>query len=209
MTTTFIISETKLREFTDLNDNVDSVFLKNAVREAQDIEIQRMLGTKLYQSILAQIDAGPTWTNATYQTLVDDYVVNTLLYWAYYYSLDALYLRPRNNGLLRATGGENSEPVDFSLYNVKRGNVKNKAEWYGEKLVEYLIAQGPAVFPELGENLQLFEQYPDYTIQYQSPIVFRNLGRGFFVDEMVRMGIPITDSAYNFLPPPQVKNRVK
>lgn len=195
--------------FTDLNDNVDSVFLKNAVRESQDIEIQRMLGTKLYRSILNQIDTN-TWTSAEYSTLVDDYIVDTLLYWAYYYALDALYLKPRNNGILRSTGGENSEAVDFDLYNVKRQNVKNKAEWYGEKLVEYLIAKGPAVFPELGENLQLFEQYPDYTIQYQSPIVFRNTGRGFYADEMTRLGIPLTDSAYNFLPPPQLRrNNVK
>jgi len=208
MTTTFLISETKLRQFTDLNDNVDSVFLKNAVREAQDIEIQRMLGTKLYRSLLSQVDAG-SFTNSDYETLVNDYVQDTLLYWAYYYSLDALYLRPRNNGILRATGGENSEGVDFNLYNVKRQSVKNKAEWYGEKLVEYLIAKGIPVFPELGENLQLFEDYPDYTLQYQSPIVFRNLGRGFFVDEMTRLGIPITDSAYDFLPPPQLRNRVK
>ncbi|MGY8867225.1 MAG: hypothetical protein ACKVJK_16635, partial [Methylophagaceae bacterium] len=61
MTNTLIISEAKLRQFTDLNDYVDTELLKNAVRTAQDIAIQRVLGTKLYKSILAQIDAGPVW----------------------------------------------------------------------------------------------------------------------------------------------------
>ena len=37
MTTTLIISEAKLRQFTDLNDSVDTELLKNAVRTAQDI----------------------------------------------------------------------------------------------------------------------------------------------------------------------------
>jgi hypothetical protein len=37
MTTTLIISEEKLREFTDINDNLDTKLIKNAVREAQDI----------------------------------------------------------------------------------------------------------------------------------------------------------------------------
>ena len=51
MTDVFIISEENLRQFTDINNNVDSKLLKNAVREAQDIEIQRILGTKLYDKI--------------------------------------------------------------------------------------------------------------------------------------------------------------
>ena len=57
MTNTLIISEAKLRQFTDLNDSVDTELLKNAVRTAQDITIQRVLGTKLYQKILSDIDA--------------------------------------------------------------------------------------------------------------------------------------------------------
>ena len=55
MTDVFIISEENLRQFTDINNNVDSKLLKNAVREAQDIEIQRILGTKLYDKILDDI----------------------------------------------------------------------------------------------------------------------------------------------------------
>jgi hypothetical protein len=43
MTDVFIISEENLRQFTDINNNVDSKLLKNAVREAQDIEIQRII----------------------------------------------------------------------------------------------------------------------------------------------------------------------
>jgi hypothetical protein len=57
MTDTLIISEEKLREFTDINDNLDSKLLMNAVREAQDIYLQRLTGTSLYEYILNQIDA--------------------------------------------------------------------------------------------------------------------------------------------------------
>lgn len=57
MTNTLIISEAKLRQFTDLNDSVDTELLKNAVRTAQDITIQRVIGTKLYNKILSDIDA--------------------------------------------------------------------------------------------------------------------------------------------------------
>ena len=73
MTETLIISEAKVRQFTDINDALDTALLKNAVREAQDIYLQRIIGTKLYQSILSQIDAD-TWTNSNYSTLVNDYI---------------------------------------------------------------------------------------------------------------------------------------
>ena len=129
MTTTFIISEAKLRQFTDINDSVDSALIKNAIRESQDIDLQRIIGTKLYRSLLSQIDAGPTWNSSYYQTLVDDYIQDFLLYAAYWYSLEAIYIRPRNNGLLTPTGGENSIEVDRSLFNVKRQSAQNKMDY--------------------------------------------------------------------------------
>ena len=200
MTNTFIISETKLRQFTDLNDNVDSVFLKNAVREAQDIEIQRILGTILYESILSKIDTNTL--TGPYETLVNTYVQASLLYWAYYYALEAIYLRPRNNGILRATGGENSESVDFQLYNTKRQAQKNKAQWYSEKCIDYLI-QNQAQFPEISQSTELQQNISDFSIQFRSPIVMRNAGRGTHLDEAIRIGLPIGDSAYPYLPPPR------
>jgi len=85
MTDVFIISEENLRQFTDINNNVDSKLLKNAVREAQDIEIQRILGTKLYNKILDDIKAGTLSGN--YQTLVLNWVQNALLYLNLFFSL--------------------------------------------------------------------------------------------------------------------------
>jgi hypothetical protein len=37
MTSTFILSEAKFRQFTDVNDMLDTALIKNAIREAQDI----------------------------------------------------------------------------------------------------------------------------------------------------------------------------
>ena len=57
MTTTLLISEAKVRQFTDINNNVDSSLLTNAIRTAQDIELQRVLGTILYNKIISDVDA--------------------------------------------------------------------------------------------------------------------------------------------------------
>ena len=200
MTDTLIISEAKLRQFTDLNDSVDTSLLKNAVRTAQDISIQRILGTKLYKSILAQIDAGPTWIDANYENLVLDYIQDFLLYAAYYEALEAIYIHPRNNGLLTPTGGENSIEVDRSLFNVKRQNTENKMMFYADRLSSYL-AEEQQLFPELNSNNKLYEMWPDYASQYRSPIVFsRNARIGAHMSQAKEAGLRITDSKYSQYP---------
>jgi len=198
MTTTFIISEEKLRFFTDLNDSVDSSLIKNAVREAQDISLQRIIGTPLYKSILNKIDTSTL--TGVYQTLVDDYIQDFLLYAAYYEALEAIYIRPRNNGLLTPTGGENSIETDRSLFNVKRQNSLNKMEFYADKLSAYL-AEEQNQYPELNESNKLYEQWPDYGSQYRSPIVFgRNARVGAHYQQAKEAGLRITDSKYKQYP---------
>jgi len=58
MTNTFLLSEVKLREYTDLDNNVDSALIKNAIRESQDIKLQSVIGTLLYEKIMDLVDAG-------------------------------------------------------------------------------------------------------------------------------------------------------
>lgn len=198
MTTTFIISEAKLREFTDINNSVDTELIKNAVREAQDIHLQRIIGTKLYDKILSEIDANTLAD--PYLTLVNGYIQDFLLYAAYYEALEVVFMRSRNNGLLTPTGGENSINVDRTLFNQKRQSVENKMEYYAERLANY-ICEEEAQFPELNSNTKLYEQPADYSIQYRSPIVFNyKAKRGYHYQDAKRAGLRITDSRYNQFP---------
>jgi len=198
MTSTFILSEAKFREFTDVNDSLDTALIKNAIREAQDIHLQRIIGTKLYNKILSDIDSSSL--TGDYQTLVDDYIQDFLLYAAYYETLEAIYIRPRNNGLLTPTGGENSIEVDRSLFNVKRQSVENKMEFYAEKLSQY-ISENENTFPELSQNNKAYEQNPDYSTQYRSPVVFnRNVKQAGNYKWAKAAGLRVTNSAYNQYP---------
>lgn len=195
MTTTLLLSEAKLRAFSDINNNVDSELLKNAIREAGDLHAQRIIGTKLYQKLIADVDADNV--TGEYLTLLTGYLQDFLLYAAYYESLEYIYLRVKNNGLLTPTGGENSVQVDRNVYEMKRQSVKNKMEYYAERLTNYLIEK-VNVFPELNENAFLYEQNPDYNTQFRGPIVFRE-----GVDRVKwakKAGLRITDSKYSQYP---------
>lgn len=200
MTNTFLISEAVLRNYTDINQSVDSALIKNAIRESQDISLQAVIGTLLYDKLLDLVDSGdintPTYSN--YKGLLDNYIQDFLIYAAYWYALDAIYLRSRNNGLIRPTGGENSEGVERELYNLKRQTVSNKLEYYNQRLTNYIIEE-EGLFPELTQSNKLYEQIPDYTGKYGAPFVFRKkINAQLFLDR----GIPVTNSAYPQYPPP-------
>ena len=197
MTTTLIISEEKLREFTDINDNLDSKLLMNAVREAQDIYLQRLTGTSLYERILADIDANTL--TGEYKDLVDDFVQPFLIYASYWESLDAIYVRPRNNGLLIPTGGENSEKADRSMYDAKRQAVNNKMQYYSDRLTNYLI-QNEDEFPELNDNGPYWKQAPDFGPGYKSPVVFNRTTRAYHLGGALAAGLRLGDSRYPYMP---------
>jgi len=198
MTQTFLISEAVVREYTGVDNNLDTALIKNGIREAQDIELQRIIGTLLYDKIISLVSGGTITDseNSNYKTLLDDYIQNFLIYASYFYILDDIYIRSRNNGLIQPTGGDNSEGVDRSLYNMKRSSTKNKMEFYAQKLRDYIIEE-EALFPELTESNKLYEQYPDYDEQYGSPFVFRKDG---YAEEAVKRGIPIYNSKYKQYP---------
>ena len=199
MTTTLLISEAKIRAFSDLNESVDDALMVNAIREAQDIVIQPIIGTKLYNVIIEKIDNSSV--SGSYQTLVDDYIQPALVYASLYNITENVYVRTRNNGLLTPTGGENSVNVDKNMYDTKRQSIFNKQQFYADQLSRYLNEKYN-LFPELGENTELYQFVPDYGSQYRSPIVMQRNTRAVYLNLARQAGLPIVNSAYPSFPPP-------
>ena len=199
MTTTLLISEAKIRAFSDVNESVDDSLMVNAIREAQDIVMQPIMGTKLYNTLIEKIDNNSI--SGSYQTLLDDYIQPALVYASLYNITENVYIRTRNNGLLTPTGGENSVNVDKNLYDTKRQSISNKQQFYSDQLSRYLNEKYN-LFPELGENTELYQFIPDYASQYRSPIVMQRNTRAVYLNLAQRAGLPIVNSAYPSFPPP-------
>ena len=202
MTDTLLLSWTKVKQYTDVNDSLDAALIKNAIREAQDIELQRVIGTLLYNQLITLVknDTIGDSENAKYKTLLDDYAQDMLLYASYYNLLEYTFIRTRNNGLLTPQGGENSATVDKTAYEMKRQSVMNKFEYYSDRLARY-ITEKQSDFTELSGSTLLYEQNPDYATQYKSPIVFSEGTRAKYLNFAKRLGVPIVDSAFPQYPP--------
>lgn len=199
MTNTFLISEVQIRNYTDIEDNVDTALIKNGIREAQDIKLQTVLGTLLTNKLYTLVDAGTIGdaANAAYKTLLDSYIQNMLIYASYYYILDTVYIRSRNSGLLIGDGTENEVAADRTMYNTKRQAVENKMQFYSDLLTDFIIEE-QVNYPELNASNKLYDLNPNYDSKYGSPFVFNRRGR--LTQEFIDRGIRVYDTRYKQYP---------
>jgi len=91
MTDVLLISEAKVRQFTDINNNVDTELIKNNIRIAQDYYLQSTIGTNLYVKLQNDVVSGSL--SGYYETLLNDYAQDFILYATYYETLESIYLR--------------------------------------------------------------------------------------------------------------------
>lgn len=140
---TLFITEVYFKEFTIVNENVDVKLIRPAIIEAQNIHIQSAIGTGLFNELKTQI-AGNSLT-ALNTTLLEQYVQPCLIKWAMYEICDAILYKFMNKSIV-TKNSENSTSIDKDALNYLRSTLKNKAQWYTERLNSYLI-ENSASYP--------------------------------------------------------------
>lgn len=82
MTNILLISEDYVKSNSNIDDNLWSKMLVPAIREAQEMGLQPILGTSLYKKILDMVETGSVkeTANSAYKNLLDVYVQPFLLY---------------------------------------------------------------------------------------------------------------------------------
>ena len=136
----YFISETKLKDYTSINDNVDSGSLRQAIRTAQLINLQETLGTSLYKELEGLVESGEITgsTNSNYRTLLDDYVVDVVIQYALFFALDDFIFKFMNVGLVQGSS-EQGSPLDIQTFKMIKNGAKDRAEWFDNRLREHLF----------------------------------------------------------------------
>jgi hypothetical protein len=141
-----LISDETLKERTTIHGNIDPKLLYPEIKASQDMYIHPILGTALFNKIVADVDAG-TITGA-YKTLLDDYIIDCLLYYTLAGLPEALSYQFWNKGVIRKQGDNTELPTMSELIDISN-RYRIRAEWYGERLNKYLKATASsAVLPE-------------------------------------------------------------
>lgn len=148
MSYVLFISENKIKDSTAIGGNVDNEFLLPYIKVAQKKYIETKLGTDLFVKLQNDITAG-TLTGA-YKTLVDDYIQDALVHWSFYESLPFLRYKVMNNNVVQKNA-ENSTPLTREEAQDLREEIRNTAEFYTERLIDY-IKHNTASYPEYNTN---------------------------------------------------------
>jgi hypothetical protein len=153
MAVVYFININSVKELSLIDENVDNKLLLPTLLKVQDIELQRILGTPLFNDFKTKITADSTLaTYPTYLALMQDYIKPVLVYYVCMHSLFAIRYRLMNKGVL-VKNSENSSAADSVEVRVMKDEFRITAESYAELLTKYL-KENIATFPLYDEFSQ-------------------------------------------------------
>lgn len=147
MTNILLISEDFIKTNSGLNENVWGSYLTPAIREAQDMRLQSVIGTNLYKSILSQIDTDTL--QPQYKTLLDDYIQVFLMYQTISDLVPIIGVKLTNLGVV-VSNDEHLTNLTQSERDLVQNYYVERADFYCRRLQEYLLANRDK-YPELQE----------------------------------------------------------
>lgn len=172
-----LISEIKLKNFTNINKNVDMDVLKAEVQYAQDSDLQTILGSKFYHELLSKVTATGNTFNADELILVNDYIQPYLIQTAYFNALPALMFRTLNRGVQQGQN-EFGEPIQIETFKYLRSIQKQRADFYSQRLLDYLLTgRGQNKFPSYNNASTIDGMVPDRVQKYNNGIFLRHSTR--------------------------------
>ena len=178
-----LISDTRLRNLTDLGYNYNERDTANAIRAAQE-DLRDIIGVNLFERYQTDIQAGTTLPD-DYTNLLNNRIQPYLLHRSYWYMLETIYITPRSNGLGQRNTGPSFTAADQSVYYQKRKSAESKINDAADKLREYLNRLG-SMFTELTADTDIDSDAPDLDGANSLPIVnkdrlrLRNRRRNYY-----------------------------
>jgi hypothetical protein len=148
MAKALLITTDDMLRYSNLSGNVDTDKFIQYIGIAQDIHIQRLLGTDLLEKIQEDIIASSLTGN--YLTLVTNWVKPALIHWALVEFLPMAGITVGNGGIYRHEP-ENASALTKEEVDSLVNQEKDFAVYYSNRLVDYLC-NNSSLFPEYTSN---------------------------------------------------------
>lgn len=146
MNNILLISEKTIKENSLVSNNVDGKYIQNAIRTAQDISLQPIIGSKLFKRLCEGVENNNLTELET--ELIREYIQPILLNSVMSDLVLQLTYKFRNMGTVQTTDTNLILPSLKDLQYI-REDYNNKAAFYMNRLSDYLKA-----------NCTKFAQYP-------------------------------------------------
>jgi hypothetical protein len=131
-----------IKERTGVHANVDPKPIRADIKYCQDAFILPIIGTALMNKL--QTDIAGAGTAGIYDTLLKSYIFDALMYYVFSETTSMVTLQLYNKGLIKKTN-ENTQLADLQEVIQTEDKLKKRAEFYGQKLTDYLMEQYTAI----------------------------------------------------------------
>jgi hypothetical protein len=159
MATVIFISEETLKQESIISENVDPKLLVPTIKEAQNVYLLPILGTSLYNQLVTQVSSNTV--SAANVTLLDTYITPTLVKYCVYESILPLSFKFQNKNIA-TKNSEFSNQASLDDLRYLLDYTKNRAEWYAERLTNFLLANNttyPLYLTQVNANIDTI--YPN------------------------------------------------
>jgi hypothetical protein len=161
MSYALFISRNDIIKQTPLQGSIDADRLLPFVRTAQDKYMLNLLGTVLFNYLQLQIQAGTIDSlDAYYQTLINDHIKPTLIWYSVIEYLPFSNVQFKSEGAVKHKS-EQSDSVDKNQVDYLLQKAMNSADFYATRTQNYLIAYSNRIPQYLQSVGNQTEVYPD------------------------------------------------
>lgn len=146
-----LISESTLKKYTLINDNVDGVYLLTAIQTAQELDLETIIGTSLVNKLCSLVSSGDINNDeySNYKNLLDEYITPYLC-WDVMQSVQiGLNYKFTNSGMV-GQDDEHKNRLDYKNAQTLQQQYQNYANSYGNKMKNYLC-HNSYLFPEYNQ----------------------------------------------------------
>lgn len=161
MAQALFVTTTDIAKFTSVNGNLDPDKFIDKIKVAQDIHIQNILGTDLFNKINNDIVASTLAGN--YITLLSNYIKPMVIHYAMVEYLPFASYTIANKGVYKH-GSENGETISKEEMDSLIEKERSLAQHYTTRFVDY-ICFNSSLYPEYNSNSN-GDMYPDKDVNY-------------------------------------------
>ena len=151
MRNVLLISEDTVKTYSGINDNIWGKSLLPAIREAQEIGLQGIIGSCLYQSLCSKVEDGSiaNTENTAYKTLLDEQISYYMIYKTISDLIPIIGVKLANIGTVIS----NDEHIQ-NLTEDERSRIDTyyeyRSDFYAKRLQEFLL-NNKELYAELDE----------------------------------------------------------
>ena len=167
-----LISQTKLKAYSTINQNVDEALLVATIFISQDLGLQTLIGTRGYNHYVNVVQAnqlsGQTISQAD-RTMLDDYFAPYLIHRASYEAMPEIFARKMNKAIT-VGNTEQGTSIDIKGMEYLRGIEQARYNFYAQRIMDYILAH-PDEYPWYYSYGNIDDMPPQKT-QYFSGVWF-------------------------------------